>query len=198
MIELKYYYMGLRCPVCNKNTIHTVNRFQFAAGATLYCPDCDAALVSIKKSSTSNINLNCFACGRTHEYSISQKSFFSGKPLSFCCKENDVDVLFAGTYEDVDNALFELDREIVQLTDKYYNNIEQAYGPYTKSALHILEEKARSNRILCLCGNYEIQLKLSKDAVELVCPQCGSREHISVTCEDDLSALMERRSILIK
>ncbi len=198
MIELKYNYIGARCPVCNKNSVHAVNRFQFASGTILSCPDCGTSLVNIKKSVTSNVNLACFACGTTHDYSISQKNFFSGKPFSFCCKENDVDVLYAGNYEDVENALFQLDREIKQLTENYYSNIEQTYGVYTKSALTILEEKARSNRILCLCGNYEIQLKLSKDGIEVICPDCGGSEYIPVSCEEDLVSLMERRSILIK
>lgn len=199
MIELKYTHIGLRCPHCNQNIITSVNRFQLASGTTLSCPHCNSTVVTVrKKSSVASINLACFACGNKHEYSVSQKNFFSGKLFSFGCKENDVDILYIGSYGDVDNALFQLSRELESLTDKYYDNIEQTYGPYTKSALHILEEKARNNRIICLCGSYDMKLKLLKDGVELTCPKCGGAEHISVTCEEDIVSLMERRSILLK
>ena len=199
MIELKYSHVGLRCPVCNQNIINPINRFQLASGTTLHCPHCDSAVATIKKKATAaNINLNCFACGKKHEYSVSQKSFFSGKLFSFSCRENAVDVLYIGNYPDVDNALFQLGKEIKSLTDKYYDNIEQTYGTYTKSALHILQEKAHNNRIICLCGSYEIRLKLLKNGVELTCPKCGGLECIPITCEEDIVSLMERRSILLK
>ena len=199
MIELKYSHAGLRCPHCNHNIITPVNRFQLASGMTLNCPHCKSIVATLKKKSAGiGISLTCFACGKEHEYPVLQKNFFSGKLFSFCCTENDVDVLYIGNYGDVDNALFQLSREIESLTDKYYDNIEQTYGTYTKSALNILEEKARNNRIICLCGSHEMTLRLLKDGVELVCPKCGGAEHISATCEEDITSLMERRSILLK
>lgn len=199
MIELKYSCMGVRCPVCGKNVIEHINAFQFSSGTTAKCPDCGAPLLTLKKASCrQNVFLSCFACGETHSYSIPRKSFFSGAPFSFGCKENDVDVLFTGTSEDVDNALFQLSKEINSLTDKYYKNLENLYGSCTVSALRIIEEKAKDKKIICLCGSFDMNIKLSEGGIELLCPHCGGCEFIPVACEDDIKALMERRSILIK
>lgn len=199
MIELKHSCIGVRCPVCGKNVIEYINRFQFASGKSFVCPDCGAPLISIKNdSSGGNISLNCFACGQQHSYILSKKCFFSEKPASFCCKENDVDVLYTGNYHDVDIALFELDNEINLLTDKYYQNLEQVYGSLSTAALRILEDKAREKRIICLCGSHEMKLHLLEGGIDLICPHCGGSEFIPVANENDVQVLMDRRSILIK
>ncbi len=199
MIKLKNACVGIRCPVCDKNVIEYVNSFQVASGITLSCPHCNAPLLSIKKRvSFCNLSLNCFACEETHNYSISAKSFFSNAPVSFGCKVNDIDVLYIGNYESVDIALSQLSDEITRITDKYYENIEKTYGSCSTVALRILQEKAREKRIICLCGSYEMNLKLSDGGIYLICPKCGGSKFIPANTEEDLKALMERRSILIK
>ena len=199
MIELKHKCIGVRCPVCGKNVIEHINKFQFSSGADFTCTDCNTPLFSIKKgTSGSNIFLNCFACGETHSFAISRNSFFSDNPASFGCKENKVDVLFIGSFEDVDTALFQLSEEMEILTNQYYSNLEKSYGTFRAAALRILEEKAKEKRIICLCGSYELSLKMSEDGIYLVCPQCGASEFIPTSGEDDIKALMNRRSILIK
>ena len=199
MIELKHACIGARCPVCGKNVTNYINRFQFASGISLICPDCDTPIVFFKKKNAGiNISISCFACGNVHNFNISSKSLFTGKPLAFGCKENVVDVLFVGSFEDVDAALFQLSKELGVLTDKYYNNLERVYGSCPTAALRILEEKAKEKRVICLCGSYELNIKLSEDGIQLTCPHCGSSEFIPVSTEADVKALMERRSILIK
>lgn len=198
MIELKHSCIGARCSVCGKSSIEYINSFQFASGITVTCSDCGAPLFTIKKGDTSNLTLNCFACGKAHTYTLSKKSFLSGTPISFGCKENDIDVFFAGTYEDVDDALFRLSEHMKTLTDKYYKNLEKIYGSRTSAALRILEEKAKEKRIFCLCGNYELNIKIVENGIHLICPNCDSSEFISITNDDDIKSLLERRSIFIK
>lgn len=199
MIELKNNCIGVRCPVCGKNFVDYINKFQFASGTEVFCPYCEAPILSIKKrASSDNFTLNCFACGETHKYSVSAKSFFSGTPASYGCKVNAVDVLYTGSHEDVDMALSTLSDELNRLTDKYYDNMEKLYGSCSAAAIRILEEKARERRIICLCGSYEMNLNLSDGGIYLTCPQCGGSEFIPVATEDDVKALMERRSILVK
>lgn len=199
MIELKYTCIGVRCSCCGRNVIEYINRFQLASGTDFVCPDCSFKVASIKKKNNcSNILLNCFACGETHEYPIPAKNFFSEKAFSFCCKKNDVDVLYTGSYGDVENAMFQLSQEINRLTDKYYKNFEQLYGVCATSALRILEEKAQKKRIVCLCGSHIMNLKLCEGGIELICSRCGGTEFIPITTPEDIISLKERRSILIK
>lgn len=133
-----------------------------------------------------------------HTYSLSGKSFFSEKPASFGCKVNEVDILFAGDYETVNDALLSLSEHMKVLTDKYYENLEKVYGSHKSAALKILEEKARDKRIICLCGNYDLNVKIKEDGIELICPNCGCSEFIAIAGDEDVNALLERRSILIK
>lgn len=198
MIELKKTCVGVRCPACNKNIIEYINRFQFSSGMDLFCPYCNTPILSIKKRSSDNFHLNCFGCGEAHTYSILAKSFFSEKTASFGCKVNKVDVLFTGSHEDVDLALCQLSEEIKILTDKYYNNLEQFYGRLSTAALRILEEKSCERRIVCLCGNYKLNLKISDGGIYLICPKCGGSEFIPISIESDIQALKARRCILIK
>lgn len=199
MIELKQTCLGSRCPVCGKNIIRFVNRFQFVSGTEINCPYCDSAVISIKKQAKENsLSLNCFACGEYHLYPISKKSIFSGNFFSLSCKKNEVDVLYSGSYENVDNALFALNEEISRITDMYYVSLEKKYGACIISALRILEEKSRDKRIICICGSFELKLKLSGQGIEIICPDCGGSEFIPVSTEADLKSLIERRSILIK
>ena len=198
MIELKHSCIGVRCSVCGKNVIEYINSFQFSSGTTVICKDCGAPLFTIKKGTIGNIALNCFACGEIHTYTLSKKAFLSGTSTSFGCKENKIDVLFAGRYEVVDDALFRLSEHMKLLTDKYYENLEKTYGTYAASALKILEEKARDKRIFCLCGNYQLNIKIVGNSIHLTCPNCGSFEDISISNDEDIKNLLERRSIFIK
>lgn len=198
MIELKHSCIGARCSVCGKNIIEYINGFQFASGTTVICKDCGATLFTVNKGKTGNLTLNCFACGEKHTYTLSKKAFFSGAACSFGCKENKIDVLFVGCYEDVDDALFRLSMHMKSLTEKYYENLEKNYGFYTASALKILEDKARNKRIFCLCGNYQLNIKIVENAIHLICPNCGSSEIISISNDEDIKNLFERRSIFIK
>lgn len=198
MIELKYACIGVRCSVCGKSIIEHINSFQLASGVNIICRDCGAPVFSIRKSVSNNLMLNCFACGKMHTYTLSKNSFFSGKPISFCCMENEIDVFFAGLHDEVDDALFRLSEHIKTLTDKYYENFEKKYGSHASAALRILEEKAMEKRIFCLCGNYELNIKIIENAIQLICPNCGSSVTIPITNDKDITLLMERRSIFIK
>ena len=199
MIELKHICIGARCPICGKNVIGFVNRFQFASGTEISCMHCGSMVISIKKQTRENyMSLNCFACGEYHTYPISKKSFFLNGFYSLGCKKNEVDVLYSGSYEDVDNALYTLDEEIARLTDKYYQSLEKEYGACIISALRILEEKSRDKRIICICGSFELKLKLSSQGIEIICPECGGSEFIPMSADEDLNSLIERRSIIIK
>ena len=199
MIELKQGFVGMRCPVCERNVIESINLFQFASGTVVHCPDCGTAILSISKNlRKGNFSINCFACNKTHTFKISKKSFLSGTSAAFGCTENIIDVLFTGTYEDVDNSLFQLSAEIKKLSQQYYENLEKKYGEYSAAAIKIIEEKAKNKRIICLCGSYEFNIKLAENGIYIVCPKCGGSEFIPAQSEDDINALINRRSILIK
>ena len=198
MIELKNTCIGLRCHACNKNIIEYINKFQFSSGTEIICPHCGVPVLSIKKRVADNFQLNCFGCGETHTYTVSSKNFFSEKVASYGCKINKVDVIFTGSYEEVDIALYHLSEEINKLTDNYYSNLEQLYGRLHTAAIRILEKKQQENRIVCLCGSQDITIKLSDKGIRLICPHCGADEFIPLTCDSDLSALDERLCILIK
>ena len=198
MIELKNTCVGLRCHACNNNFVEYINKFQFSSGTDIICPHCSAPVLSIKKSAADNFQLNCFGCGETHTYSVSAKSLFSEKAASYGCKINKVDVIFIGSFEQVDLALHQLSEEINRLTDKYYSNLEQLYGKLYTAAIRILEKKAAQKRIVCLCGNYETTVKLSDGGINLICSHCGSFEFIPLTSEAELRSLDDRRCILIK
>ncbi|MBR6523125.1 MAG: hypothetical protein IKT39_00750 [Clostridia bacterium] len=198
MIELKNTCIGVRCPCCSRNIIEYINRFQFSSGTDLICPHCNTPILSIKKKAAGNLSLNCFGCGETHIYSVSAKSFFSDKPASFGCKTNKVDILFTGSYDNVNLALCQLAEEMDELTDKYYSNMKQIYGSLNTAAIRILEKKSLEKRIVCLCGSCEMNVKLSDGGIRLICAHCGSFEDIPVSSEDDLASLEQRRCILIK
>ena len=199
MIELKHGCVGMRCPVCDKNIIEFVNVFQFASGSTFRCPDCNSPILSIGKNpKKGNFSLCCFACGENHSFKISRQSFFSGKLSSFGCKENLVDVLFTGPYDEIENALEQLSAELQVLAGKYYESIEQKYGRYRTAAIKILEEKAKEKRIICLCGSYELSVKLGEKGIYIFCPKCNASEFIPAETEEDITNLINRRSILIK
>ncbi len=198
MIELKNTCIGVRCAICNKNIVEYINRFQFASGTELFCPYCNSHILSIKKRDLFNMSINCFACSETHAYSISANSFFSENIASYGCKNNKVDIFFTGSHDDVDIALHKLSKELKILTDRYYDNFRQLYGSLNTDALRILGEKASEKRIICLCGSNKINLKISVSGIYLICPSCGSSEFIPVGNEEDVQALKERRSILIR
>ncbi|MFA7636467.1 MAG: hypothetical protein WCX81_01745 [Monoglobales bacterium] len=199
MIAIKYGCIGVRCPNCGKNNIESINRFQFVSGVELNCQYCETPILSIKKrNSTGNLHLHCYACGEIHTYSLSAKSMLSGIPASFNCKENDVEVIYTGGEQSVASSLETLSEELEYLTEKYYENFEKIYGHRSLTALHILEQKAREKRIVCLCGSYETTLRLSDGGIYLDCPLCGSSIFIPIATDEDINALANRRSILIK
>lgn len=199
MIALQIAFIGVRCPSCGKNNIEPINRFQFASGSELFCPYCGTHILSITKStSRGNLHVNCFACGESHTYSLSARSLFSGVPASFNCKVNDIEVIYAGNEQDVSLSLDKLSDELNFLTEKYYESFRETYGSRCVTALHILEQKSREKRIICLCGSCEANLTLSDDGIYLTCLSCGSSIFIPIATEEDIHSLMERRSILIR
>lgn len=200
VLERKETTIVYRCPECGAAVFSMVGIFSLTADMIrMKCP-CGKSELEIVYTKDKKIRLNvpCFLCPKPHSYMISSQMFFEKELFSFACSYSGVDICFIGKNDNVQNAMKESERELIEmlgdvdidaLKNSRNSNIELSDPQVFDIVMYVVHELADEGRIKCKCeddGDYEVEIY--DDYLKIICRKCGASLDIktnSLTAAND-------------
>jgi hypothetical protein len=130
-------------------------------------------------------------CEGRHLFQHTLKEIWSPDVLSLACEETGIEVCFFGPPEQVRGCIEEQERSFKEMAEDlgfsdYFANPEVMY-----EVLDFLHNIAEEGKLSCTCGNFQIEVEIFADRIELRCPDCGAMGMIDAASEEDLDNLKD-------
>lgn len=206
VLNKKETTVAYRCPECGASVMSIVGIFTLTADMIrLKCP-CGHSELEIVYTKDKKVRLNvpCFLCPAPHSYLISSQMFFDRDLFTLPCSYSGVDICFIGKQENVQNAMQESERELMEmLGDTDFETLLQNRGENLELSdpqvldiiLYVVRELADEGNIKCGCpdgGEYDVEIH--DDHLTVKCKQCYSKIDIptnSIVAANDFLACDE-------
>ncbi|MDK2811277.1 MAG: hypothetical protein PWR27_1986 [Petroclostridium sp.] len=192
--------IAYKCPVCGLIEFNYISIFDFS-GKKEYTIECNCGQSFVKIVTRDNreytIIIPCIACNKVHSYVVNYKALWTKEIINFKCSKTKIELCFIGNDDAVRQAL---DRYEMQM-DKLMNDI--GYDNYFINStvmLHTIDKVhdiAEEGNLFCQCGNYDIELQIHYDRIELMCSKCFTYEVIKACTNQDLKQTLKRDSIIL-
>jgi len=190
--------VAMRCPMCGKYGTHSLSLFAFSGKQTVQIAcSCGANKISIgtKNRKSFWLQVPCVLCETKHLLNYPFKQLWSSEVLTLRCTDTELDLgyigpedqvlpLISGMEEDLDTMMDELGY------DDYFHN-----PTVMMEALNCLHDIAEDGYLYCQCGNYQIEVDILPDRLELQCKDCGSISVVYAETEEDLNLVREMEVI---
>lgn len=185
--------IALRCPFCGKTDIHELSLFAFSgSGHIRFDCGCGHHQGSIaRRKGRMVVQVPCYLCDGLHQLEYSPQEFWAGDLEPITCPETGLHLGILGPPEAVGQFTGPAEEELdpTALAD-YFVNPEVMYE--VLAAVHELDEQGR---LLCRCGNTDIEYELQPDRLDLVCSRCGSRRSMTATADEDADKARRTRRL---
>ncbi|HAA89178.1 MAG: Uncharacterized protein XD63_1116 [Thermoanaerobacterales bacterium 50_218] len=186
--------VALRCPNCGRIKFQGLSLFTFSAQKTVrFTCTCGTPLlvISTKDRRVFYIQLDCIMCEGRHLFQHTLREIWSSDVLSLACEETGIEVCFLGPPEEVKRCIEEQERSLKEMAEDlgfsdYFANPEVMY-----EVLDFLHNIAEEGKLSCECGNFQIEVEIFADRIELRCPGCGAMGIINAESEEDLETLKD-------
>ena len=187
--------VALRCVECGKLDFHDLSLFSFARTKALKFP-CACGRHKFTVGAKGNrfwLQFSCPLCESTHFLYFPRAEFWDPEVKDITCSETGADVGFFGLDKDVrefaqaDNRRA-LEAAAEELGDDYFISPEVMY-----ETLNRVHDLAEEGELSCLCGNFNVEIDILPDRLELHCPQCGRWRLVRAENEEDLAAMAHFR-----
>ncbi|MDA8234590.1 MAG: hypothetical protein M0Z31_07330 [Clostridia bacterium] len=181
--------IAMRCPMCGSYGTHNLSLFSFSGKQTVQIAcSCGANKISIgtKNRKSFWFQVPCVLCETKHLLYFAHKQIWSNQVLTLICTDTELDLgyigpedkvlpLVAGLEEDLDTIMEEMDY------DDYFHN-----PTVMMEVLNCLHDIAEEGYLYCQCGNYQIEVDVLPERLELQCKECGSVGVLYAEDEEDL------------
>ncbi|MFZ7104880.1 MAG: hypothetical protein ACOWWO_19760 [Peptococcaceae bacterium] len=177
MIVSTYTTVALRCPICGKMDFYALSRFSMTGSskAEINC-ECGTSLLTMgrNKGKTYWLKVECSMCEDSHIYTFNIKELWNDAVLTLICEETGVEIGFLGPREEVRRNVQNMDKSVQEMAEElgygeYFNNPEIMY-----KVLEHLHLVADTGNLYCGCGNYNLEVEVYPDRMELHCNDCGA------------------------
>ncbi|MBR7143081.1 MAG: hypothetical protein IKD06_06050 [Clostridia bacterium] len=190
--------VGLRCPVCGKGLVFTLDRRDPAG--THACT-CGAHMLDVQPGEGGKISLEmpCVMCGNTHRFTLAETVLFGEGAQQIFCPATHLDVLFAGNEKDVrthmkgsEAFLRSIVTETLKARDEAEEEAEGENGNDVQlEALSALYALADEGGIRCGCGSENFGILPVRGSVLVRCDDCGAQQLIDCGDSRRVSLLWE-------
>lgn len=191
---------GYKCPNCSADVTEQFGMFDITAYRALQseCATCKMPLGKISRTGDGDyvIEAPCYACREMHTFRVPHKLFWENKLFSLGCDLSGYDICYFGTQSEVEEALEELNGEILKRCEMTEDSLHEC-DERMRKAVDILQQIAAEGNLFCLCGKNKIQVGLIGDCIAIQCGACGAGEVIHMETEEDLEQLRKRKSIVL-
>ena len=190
--------MVLRCPYCGEINQHDLSLFAFS-GANSIRLTCscgvDIASLGTKDKKHFWLQADCSFCDDIHFCYYSRKAIWGSEILSLFCDEAGLDIAYIGPLEKIQEVVTLGDRSLAEMAQDmgfgdYFNNPEVMYG-----VLDSLYQLAERGDLFCHCGNYDVEIEIYPDRLELKCEYCQASGIVMAQNEADLETLQGLKEI---
>lgn len=177
MILSTYTTIALRCPICGKMDFYALSRFSMTGNskAEITC-ECGTNLLTVGRNNGKSywLKVECSMCEDNHKYTFNVKELWSNSVSTLICEETGVEIGFIGPRDEVRRNVQNMDKSVQEMAQElgygeYFNNPEIMYK--VLEHLHVVADKGN---LYCGCGNYNLEVEIYPDRMELHCNDCGS------------------------
>lgn len=185
---------ALRCPDCGKVSYHDLSLFDFSGtnSVRLEC-DCGTVVISLGTKDKKHywLQVECSLCGDKHLYYHHWKELWdeSDRVLPLVCDEASLDVAYIGPEGEVEEAMENSDGSLAEMAESlgfgdYFVNSSVMYG-----VLESLNQLAENGHLFCECGNFNVEIEIYPDKLELRCDYCSYSGIIMARDEKDMEII---------
>lgn len=190
--------IAIRCSTCGKMDYHPISRFDFAGqkNIKINC-SCGAlkVIVGTKNNKQFWLQIPCVLCETNHLIYYKGKQLWSDEVDFFYCTDTNVELGFFGPGEKVKIVAENYEHNLETLVDELGYD-EYFYSPEIMvEVLNSLHDIADAGYLYCECGNYQIEVDIFPDRIELQCKECDSISIIYAETEEDLRIIKEVEKI---
>ncbi|WP_051533723.1 hypothetical protein [Desulfitibacter alkalitolerans] len=185
--------VAIRCPECGKMEYISVSLFSFSGsnGVALKC-SCGYEIIKLttKKRQDFWFQYICAMCEGRHLLKVTRGKLWSGEtPLDLVCEETGIEVGYVGSREKVREKVKKQDQSLAEMADKlgfteFFNNSSVMY-----EVLEHVYDIAERGKLYCTCGNYEIEVEIYPEYIQLTCEKCKASGKVMADKEEDLHLL---------
>ncbi|NLO90215.1 MAG: hypothetical protein GX088_07850 [Clostridia bacterium] len=181
--------MVLRCPYCGEISYYDISIFAFSRSRSLkFKCECGTtiALLGTKDRKKFWLQLECSYCLGRHVFYYNRKHLWETEILPLICDETGLDIAYIGEKNLIKQAVESGDKSLVEIAENlgfgdYFVNPEVMYG-----VLDYLNILAEEGKLFCRCGNYNIEIEIFPDRLDLKCGCCSCSGVIMAQDEWDL------------
>lgn len=190
--------LAMRCSSCGKLDFHHLSAFSLSGGkaAKISC-SCGATklILGTKKFKQYWLQIPCILCETNHLVYYTHKKLWSDEVSYLYCSDTNVELGFLGPEEKVKIIAESYESNLESLIDElgyddYFHNPEIMF-----EVLNNLHDIAEAGYLYCQCGNYQIEVDIFPDRIELNCRDCDSISIIYAETEEDLQIIKEVEKI---
>ena len=222
MKDLKDIFFGFRCPHCAEATVLRYQPTEDVFSAAGDCGHC--AVIAERFGDKLKLTVPCVTCSTPHRYTVGEAMLRREGGLSLPCAYSGVDCFFAGSREEVEEAMTRSDEEIrrvLSLEEKVRGDdtVEKTLGLDTKEGavidstgaaevafynpeiaaemLFLIKDMACDGKIRCSCGNTDVTIRVATEEIRFLCPACQRFRIFYSRSVSDRARLEELSEIVI-
>jgi len=185
--------LAMRCPKCGKLEFHRLSRFAFSGGMSVqFTCSCGTTKLNVSAGRRGELlfQVGCVVCEVMHVRTLSGRLIWSSKVVVFSCQETGLELGYIGPFDEI-RQLVRNQKEVKLLfseltSEDYFHNSEVMY-----QVLTYVHELAEQGLVYCQCGNYNIEIDVFSDRLELQCKKCSGVNIIYAETEEDLTMVQQ-------
>jgi len=179
---------GYLCPKCGKPVIAQRTRFALTAAAARIECECEKSDLRVETDGYRfRLWVPCGLCGKTHQAECSSEALLEGRGIGLACPETKQLCCYVGQEQQVMQQMEELairaEKEKSEDPESFTDNI------IMYEVLSELKDIAARGGVSCSCGSREYSIRVNRDAVDLICSQCGGKLRLPAATDEDLDRL---------
>ncbi|MGE5576886.1 MAG: hypothetical protein ACM3TT_06805 [Syntrophothermus sp.] len=198
MIVTTQQTLALRCPACGKLNYHQLSLFDFSGRRTVKV-ECGCGFnlftISTRDHHSYLLQVHCTICEAAHVFTMSAQDIWQPDLASLYCPDTEMEMGFLGksqlVHEVVDKKQLPLED---LLADMDYDDFFAA-PEVMLEVLRSLQKIASRGHLYCECGNFNIEVGVFPEKIELHCPKCDSLAIVYGETEEDLRVIQQTRTI---
>ncbi len=167
----------LRCPYCGEVNQHDLSVFAFSgSNSCRFTCSCGSDIASLGSRDRKHfwVQADCSFCEETHFCYFNRKDIWGDEIVSLYCNDTGLDIAYIGPQDKMEEIVAYEEKSLAEMArdlgfGDYFSNPEIMYG-----VLDCLYQLAEKGDLFCHCGNYDVEIEMLPDRLELKCGFCNA------------------------